>query len=158
MKKLLIILFLAIGITAYCQDSPFKGFFKPINRALFILPDPTIDRGIRVDESTNFWLFRPVVSITAMQFLFEKPVTVSSLSSFGTGVSFQNIINANAAPYTRFGFNALLLFSQKIGDVEPASLSFAVTGSFLNYVSVGGGYSLQAKKFFILTGVTYNFN
>jgi len=157
MKKLLItFLFLAIGLSGIAQG-PWNGFFKPINRTLF-LPIETIDRDVKVDETTSFWLFRPVVSITAMQFLFESPVTVSSLSSFGTGVSFQNIINANAAPYTRFGFNALLLFSQKIGDVEPASLSFALTGSFLNYVSVGGGYSLQAKKFFILTGITYNFN
>jgi len=157
MKKLLIILFLAIGITAYCQDSPFKGFFKPINKALF-LPIETIDRNLKVDETTSFWLFRPVVTLSAMQFILEKPVTVTTLSSLGTGISYSHFINSNGAPYMNYAFNFLVLFGTEIADVSPLELSLAATVSAFQYVNVGIGYNFYDKKAFVLTGIQFNFN
>jgi hypothetical protein len=149
MKKLILVLTLLVfTLTSFSQH--WDGFFQPVNKKLLIVP------GTR--QPATVWLFRPVVTITALQFMFKDPVEVSSLSSMGTGLSFQHLINNDGEPYVNYGFNALLLFTNDIGGVAPASLSFAVTGSFLNYVSVGVGYSLQAKKAFLLTGITYNFN
>lgn len=160
MKRLIITLFYIIVFSlnnVIIAQSPFKGFWRPLNRSVFQSIE-TIDRGIKVDETTSLWLMRPVIELSALQFMLTNPIQVSSLTSLGTGLSYQHIINANGKPYTNFGLNALILFTNKVGGIEPASLSFAVTGSFLQYLNVGGGYSLQAKKFFILSGVTYNFN
>ena len=149
MKKLILVLaLLAMTLTAFPQS--WDGFFKPVNKKLLIVP------GTR--QPATVWLFRPVVTVTALQFMFKNPVEVSSLSSLGTGLSLQHLINNDGEPYVNYGFNALLLFTNDIGGVAPASLSFALTGSFLNYVSLGVGYSLEARKAFLLTGITYNFN
>lgn len=157
MKKLILLLLVIVSTVTISAQTPFKGFWRPLDRAAFQTIG-TIDQDARTDRNANLWLFRPVVTISAMQFMLTNPVEVSSFSSLGTGISYQNIISQNEKPYTRFGINALILFTQKIGDVEPASLSFALTGSFWQYISIGGGYSLQAKKFFLLTGIAYNFN
>jgi hypothetical protein len=156
MKRLILgLAFVVITCTAFSQER-WRGFFEPVDKSIFI---PTQLFPVRADgTAANVWLFRPVVALSALQFMFTSPVEVSSFSSLGTGLSFQHLISNGGEPYTNYGFNALILFTNKIGDVAPASLSFAVTGSFLNYVSLGAGYSLQAKKVFILTGVTYSFN
>jgi hypothetical protein len=157
MKRLIIaLLFVAITFASYSQ-SAWKGFFRPIPRGIYE-PIETTDRGYRVDESTSFWLFRPTFQLTALQFNFVNPITVSSLSSLGTGLSYQHFVNANGEPYNNYGFNALILFSENIGGVEPAKLSFALTGNFLQYVSIGVGYSTSNKTFFALTGVVIHFN
>jgi hypothetical protein len=135
-------------LSAFPQS--WDGFFQPVNKKLLIVP------GTR--QPATVWLFRPVVTVTALQFMFKNPVEVSSLSSLGTGLSLQHLINNDGEPYVNYGLNALILFTNDIGGIAPASLSFALTGSFLNYVSLGVGYSLEAKKAFLLTGITYNFN
>jgi len=157
MKKLLIILFLAIGITAYCQDSPFKGFFRPLEQSIFER-EVTTDGELKVDETTSFWLFRPVVTLSAMSFILEKPVKVATLSSLGTGISYSHFINSNGAPYMNYAFNFLVLFGTEIADVSPLELSLAATVSAFQYVNVGIGYNFYDSKAFILTGVQFNFN
>ena len=157
MRKVILILILAMITIVGLSQNPFKGFWKPIDRSIFQV-EYTIDRELKVDETTSFWLFRPFVSLTAMQFTFANPIEVSSLSSLGTGISYSHFINQNNAPYNNFGINALILFTDQLGGVSPAKLSFAITGSFLQYISIGGGYSFANKKFFILTGIAYNFN
>lgn len=149
MKRLLItVIFVTMFIGVEAQG-PWKGFFRPIDRSPY--------KSIGIDRALNDWKVRPLVQLTAMQFLLTSPVTVSSLSSLGTGISYQNIIEQNDKPYTRFAVNGLMLFTTT-GEQSPASLSFAVTGSFWQYISIGAGYSLQEKKFFVLTGVQYSFN
>ena len=153
MKKLLIaILFVTVSVATFAQ-----GFFRPIDRSLLKV-DATTDRDITVDQKASVWLFRPSVTLSAMQFFLTNPVEVASLSSLGTGVSYQNIVLQNDKPYTRFGVNALVLFTQSIGDIEPVSLSFAATVQTLNFINVGLGYSLGRNKVFILTGVSFSFN
>jgi hypothetical protein len=152
MKKISMILILvAISVAGFSQKA-FNGFFKPVDKQLFTNP-------LNTKAVVSAWLFRPVVTITAMQFTFADPITVTSLSSMGTGISYQHFISQNDVPYNNFGINGLLLFSQDLGDVEPAKLSFAVTGNFFNgYLSIGAGYSLGDKKFFALTGIALHFN
>ena len=157
MKRLLItFLFLAIGLLGMSQG-PWNGFFKPINRTLF-LPIETIDRDLKVDETTSFWLFRPVVTLSAMQFILEKPVKVTTLSSLGTGISYSHFINSNGAPYMNYAFNFLVLFGTEIADVSPLELSLAATVSAFQYVNIGLGYNFYDRKPFIITGIQFNFN
>jgi hypothetical protein len=106
------------------------------------------------------WLVRPVVTLTATRFDLGKIVTVSPLSSLGTGVSYSHFISVNGEPYNNFGANLLVLFTQDLmdGGVEPAKLSLAGTISFLQYVSVGAGYSFAENKVFLLSGIVYNFS
>jgi len=155
-RTILVTALMVVTLTAFSQDR-WLGFFSPVNKDIFIPKEPF---PVRADgTASNVWLFRPVVTLTALQFMFTSPVQVSSLSSLGTGLSYQHLIaDGDGEPYTNYGINALILFTNKVGDVAPASLSFAVTGSFLNYVSLGAGYSLEARKLFILTGITYSFN
>jgi len=156
-KRLLIILFLAIGITAYCQDSPFKGFFRPLEQSIFER-EVTTDGELKVDETTSFWLFRPVVTLSAMQFILEKPVKVATLSSLGTGISYSHFVNSNGAPYMNYAFNFLVLFGTEIADVSPLELSLAATVSAFQYINVGAGYNFASGKAFIITGIQFNFN
>ncbi len=149
MKKL-IIFFAVLTISAGVFG---QGFFKPVPKNLF-----SGEKAIKA--ATGTWLFRPAVTLTAMQFSLTKPVEVASLTSLGTGVSYAHFIDNEGVPYNNFSVNALLLFNQDLinGSVEPAKLSLAITGSFLQFVSVGAGINFSTKKFFLLTGVVYNFN
>lgn len=149
MKQLFVIVLLSLGLCCYSQ-SPFKGFLKPIDRGLL----QTDTKENRV----NLWTIRPVLQVSAMQFLFGDSITVSSFSSIGTGICYTNIISQNGKPYNNFSANLLILFTTGLRETELARISIAASISFLNYVSIGAGYALYDKKFFLLTGVTYNFN
>ena len=154
MKKLVFLLaliFISLAGFSQVRQDRFKGFFGPVDKDLFVAKEGT--RAL-----TSVWLFRPIVELTALQFNLTKPVEVASLSSLGTGISYQHFVDVDGEPYSNFGVNGLILFSQDPGGIEPAKLSFAATVSAFQYVNVGVGYSLGIKKFFILTGVTYSFN
>jgi hypothetical protein len=147
MKKIFLVaclLFISLGVFS-------QGFFKPVSKDLFAL---------KAGETTptSVWLFRPSVELTAMQFTLTKPVQVESLTSLGAGVSYQHFVEVDGLPYNNFGVNALLLFNQDIGGVEPSSLGVAITVNALQYVNVGAGYSFGVKKFCILTGIVIHFN
>jgi hypothetical protein len=148
MKKLFTLsLFLLLAAGASAQS--FEGFFKPV-------PNDIVATSKAM--GTNTWLFRPVVALTAMQFNLTNPVEVAALSSLGTGLSLVRFTEQNGEPYAQFGVNALILFSANPGGVELTKLSLAATITALQYVNVGAGYTFADKRFFILTGVTINFN
>jgi hypothetical protein len=151
MKKFLIVFFLTLSVLSFGQ-SPFRGFFKPVPKSI-----QTVDGSIKADAS-NYWLFRPMVTISAMQFTFGDPVMVQSFSSLGTGITYSHFITQNSEPYANFGANLMVLFTQDINALEPAKLSVAGTVSILQYLNFGGGYSFSSGKLFLLTGVQYNFN
>ena len=147
MKKIIVVfVFLFVTIISQAQ------FFKPVPKDLFKTEK------LAAIENPSVWLFRPVVELTALQFTFAKPVEVNSLSSLGTGISYQHFIEVDGEPYNNFGVNGLVLFSQNLGGIEPARLSIAVTVSTLQFVNIGIGYNLGLKQAFVLTGITYNFN
>lgn len=151
MKKILFVLVLAAFSLCANSQEKFKGFFRPVDKELFAAKD-----GIRAPSSV--WLFRPVVSVTAMQFNFEKPTTVTSLSSLGTGISYSHFVEANNEPYCNYAFNLLALFGAEIADVSPLELSLAATVSAFQYINVGIGFNFANKNAFLLTGINYNFN
>jgi len=144
MRKLLIAFTLFLAVLS----ASGQGLFKPVPSDLF--------KGDKAPGS-SVWLFRPVVQLTAMQFTLVKPVQVSSLSSLGTGISYTLFTEQNGEPYANFGVNGMLLFSQDLAGVEPALMGLALTISALQYVNAGVGY-MFGGNFFILTGVSFNFN
>ena len=155
MKKIILsMVFVFVMISCYSQDNPFKGFFGPVEKSLYTVRDMNTGREI----IPNFWLFRPLVSLSAMQFMLKSPVQVSSFSSFGTGISYSHFTQKNGEPYNDFGLNALILFTENIGSIEPVKLSFAITVTALQYINVGLGYSTGEKSLFIMTAISYNFN
>jgi hypothetical protein len=146
MKKILILLLFVVPMTMTAQK--FEGFFRGV-------PDDIIshDKGI-----SSTWLFRPVVQISAMQFILKTPVEVAAFNSLGTGLSYVHFVDNNGEPYANFGVNALVLFSENPGGVEPTQLSAALSVTALQFVNVGVGYNFGGKYAFILTGITINFN
>lgn len=99
-----------------------------------------------------------MVTLSALQFNFVKPTTVSSLSSLGTGISYSHFVEANTEPYCNYAFNLLALFGTEIADVSPLELSLAATVSAFQYINVGIGFNFANKNAFLLTGIQYNFN
>ena len=155
MKKVILSLgFVFVMLSCYSQDGPFKGFFGPVEKSLYKVRD--LDTG--KDIVPNFWLFRPLVSLSAMQFMLKSPVQVSSFSSLGTGISYSHFTERNGEPYNDYGFNILVLFTDNIGDIEPVKLSIAGSVSLWQYINVGIGYSNSEKSLFLLTAISYNFN
>lgn len=149
MKKfIIIVLLLVVWLPLSAQ---FQGFFKPV-------PKLFDARELTADYQPSVWLFRPIVTVTAMSFTLGNPVTVASLSSMGTGLSYQHFIDNSGEAYNNYGFSALVLFSQDVGGVQPAKLCPAVTVSAFQYVNIGIGYSFADKKAFLLTGISYSFN
>jgi hypothetical protein len=142
-----------IGFTAGAQ-SKWDGFFKPVDKNLFSL------MATSPGKTTNVWMFRPTVSITAMQFVPDKEqgFLVNAFNSAGTGISYNHYIEQNGEPYANYGFNLLLLFGYDTSETTPASLSFAGTVTAFQLINLGIGYSPQIKKPFILTGIAITFN
>ena len=144
MRKILIIVLLFVSIGTFGQ-----GFFGPVNRDMFKGTDKSL---------AGEWLVRPVVQVTAMQFILKSPVEVVSFSQIGTGVSYAHFVERNGEPYQDFSVNGLVLFGQDLAGVAPANISLAATVSVFQYLNVGAGFDFGVKKMFILTGVAFNFN
>jgi len=145
MRKLLIVVLLLISLAGFGQSK----FFGPVDQNMFSSGDKAL---------TGTWLVRPAFQFTAMQFILKNPVEVASLSQIGTGVSYAHFIEQNGEPYQNFAVSGLVLFGQDLAGVAPAQLSLAGTITAFQYINVGAGYTFGTKQFFILTGVTYNFN
>lgn len=153
MKKLIVALFfVAFSAAGYSQ---WDGFFKPVEKNLFAMESNSKDKAI-----TNVWLFRPAIAVTAIQLNWNKDtkqMDASALSSAGMGIGYQHFIEANGLPYNNYGFNAILLLGADLEGSTPATMAFALTGSFFQFVNIGGLYNFSNKTFGILTGVTIRF-
>jgi hypothetical protein len=156
MKKLILLLSLiAIFTCTNAQEHQVK-FFSPVPKDLL-----TKDvNDLKTLQNASVWLFRPVATITAIQLNWNKVTKqfdASALSSAGLGVSYAHFIEANGLPYNNFSVSTLLLLGASLENTEPANVSLAVTGSFMNFISLGGLYNFQSKSFGILTGVNISF-
>lgn len=150
MKKLIILSFLACLTLAGTS----QGFFKPVNRNMFV----NSKTGLRTLEITQKWEIRPAITITAVQLNWNKLTKQFDASAFnqaGLGIGYQHFIELpDGSPFNNYGLNAILLLG--VQESEPG-ISFALTGSFLQYVNIGGLYSFTNKSFGILTGVNLKF-
>lgn len=138
------------------EKGPWSGFFKPVDKSLFAI------RSVMGTIETPRWLFRPAVEISALQLIPSdiegKIFEVSSFQSLGMGISYDHFIDYNGQPYSNYGFNFLVLFDAIPRETTTLNLSLAGTVSAFQYMNFGGGYNFGMKKFFLLTGITYNFN
>jgi hypothetical protein len=151
-KAILIMILLGISLMALPQDNHWKGFFKPVDKGLI--------QGKRdLGQPESVWLFRPTVSLTALQFTYNKDLKQfesSSLNSGGFGVGYQHFIEVNGQPFNNYGFNLLMLFGVST-STNPASMSVAGTVYALKFINLGAGYDFSGKSIFLLTGISYNF-
>lgn len=156
MRKLIVLLFLVVlSATGIAQDRSV-AFFAPVPDNLF----KTDTRGVRVIENASVWLIRPAISITAVQLNWNKVTKqfdASALNSAGLGIGYQHFIEIDGLPFNNYGINALLLLGANVTQTEPATVSIALTGSFLNFVNIGGLYNISQKTLGILTGVSLKF-
>jgi hypothetical protein len=152
MKKFILLLCLVVFMTTVQAQQPRAKFFAPVPTDLF-------KSGVKA-VNPSVWLLRPTATVTAIQLNWNrvtKSFDASALSSAGLGVSYAHYIEANGLPYNNFSLNALLLLGASLENPEPANMSFALTGSFINFVSLGGLYNFSNKSFGILTGVLIKF-
>jgi hypothetical protein len=156
MKRIILFFALvALFVTVSAQKAPVS-FFSPVPVDLFAKDASSL----KTLENASVWLFRPVATVSAIQLNWNKVTKqfdASALSSAGLGISYAHFIEANNLPYNNFSVNALLLLGASLENTEPASMSIALTGSFMNFVSLGGLYSFGSKSFGILTGVVIKF-
>jgi hypothetical protein len=156
MKKRIafMIVFLLATVLTFGQDK-WKGFFKPVT-----YDTPSL-KTRAAGQATNTWLFRPVVSLTAVQFTWNKEFKhfkSEEFSAVGGGIGYQHYIDVNNEPYNNFGVSLIVYANTTTADPDqPASISLAGTISALRLVNVGAGYDLGRKVFFLLTGVSYSF-
>jgi len=146
MKRLLIIftfLFIGIGLSAQ--------FFKPVPRDLFSA-ELSADRTVK---GNSVWLLRPAITVTAVQWNWDKESKQFSASAFqsaGMGLGWQHfrpISATDPTPYTDYGANALLLLG--------ADISGAITFSGLGILNLGVLYNFTQKVPGILAGVQLKF-
>jgi hypothetical protein len=159
MKKLLIIILFVLPLTVFSQ-SKFKGFFKPVPEDLL---SGNVIYKIRSELTPpNAWIFRPAVSISAMQIMKSKEVgkqvDVTSFTKAGMGISYAHFVNSNGVPYNDISVNALFLFDVMPAGSTAINLSPVIAVAALNFVSVGVGYDIGAKNVFGLIGINYNFS
>lgn len=152
MKKLILFLFLTGIFAAGTSQNVSQRFFRPVDNNLF-------KTGVKA-VNPSVWLFRPTVAVTAIQLTYNKDskgFDASALNSAGFGVGYQHFVEVNGLPYNNYGFNGLLLLGADVENIEPATVSLALTGSFFTYINVGAIYNFTNKKVGILTGVTFKF-
>ena len=150
-KPLIILLMVSFLVTVNAQQKQVK-FFAPVPTDLFTTGQKAVNPSV--------WLLRPTATITAIQLNWNKVTKqfdASAISSAGLGVSYAHYVEANRLPYNNFSVNALLLLGASLENTEPANVSLALTGSFMNFVSIGALYNVSNKSFGILTGVLLKF-
>lgn len=156
MKKILITLFLLATFAVVSAQSPFNGFFKPVDKNMF----KGGDNGSKALENASTWKFRPTIEITALQLVWNKSANnfdAASLQSAGPGLSYAHYVEVDSLPYNNFSINGLVLFGLIPGEIVKTSVSLAATVSALEFVNLGLGYNFTIKTPFILTGVTLKF-
>jgi len=146
MKKLIIFfafLFIGIGLSAQ--------FFRPVPKDLFSA-ELSADRTVK---GTSVWLLRPAITITAVQWNWDKEAkefNASAFQSAGMGIGWQHFRPTSATdptPYTNYGANILLLLGQDI--------SIAGTFNGLGLINIGCLYNFTLKEPGILLGVQLHF-
>ena len=153
MKKLAVLMIVMSFSVMTFGQSKWNGFFKPVTY------DTPVFRNRDLNQPASVWLFRPTVSLTALQFTWDKEAKAfqsTPFSSVGMGIGYQHYVDVNNEPYNNFGLNALVLMNQSTTD-DPVTASLVVTVTALRFISVGTGYDLGRKVVFLLTGVSYSF-
>ena len=160
MKKSILLIFLLLGLSCYGQ-TPFKGFFRPLDRSLF-QTEQTIDGNIKADEGTSIWLMRPSFTISAMEITLSKEngkvFDIASLTKAGFGLSYSHFISVNNLPYNNYSINGMVLFNIVPTETTALNISPTIAIHAFEFVDFGIGYDTGQKRLFGLLGINYNFS
>lgn len=158
MRKLLFMIpLLLITLAGFSQG--FNGFLKPVKDNPALKGLELTDKGF----SDNVALIRFTAGVEANQYIYNK-VSKSveqrffSKAGFGLSYAFYSV-REDGTPYSDFSVNALVLTT--LADESP-QLSFAVTGTFWQYISAGLDFqpSLVGSDYIpvsVLFGAKYKF-
>ena len=146
-------------ITLAGVAQPCSGFLKPVK------DNPAL-KGLDVTNkgfSDNIALIRFTAAVEANQYIYNKvnkAVEQKFFSKAGFGLSYAFYsVREDGTPYSDFSVNALVLTT--LADESP-QLSFALTGTFWQYISAGLDFqpSLVGSDYFplsVLFGAKYKF-
>jgi len=155
---MLAMLFL-IPSAAFSQGGP--GFFKPMTGYAVQQKIEMRNISLRAEgeqiEVKAAWFLRPAVALTAVAVdLSTRPVTTSTLSSVGTGVSYGKFSIVEGADYCNFSVNALLLTGVVLKDQVSTKIGGAVVADAFNKL-VGLGLGYLDGSVVLLTTISYSF-
>jgi hypothetical protein len=154
MKKLLIILFLAVStIIVQAQIS----LFKPVPKNLF----QTVNSNQKVSQTPSVWLWRFSAMVTATELTYDKTskqFLSAPLSSVGPAIGYKHYTAlADNSPYNDWGINFAALIGTDINSIDPASIKAALLLNCFQFVNIGCDYSFGGKTFGILIGANLAF-
>jgi hypothetical protein len=147
MKKVIALLFFA----AFTASAFAQGLFKPVPKDLFV-PDASSTKAL---VNTSVWLPRISAGVVANQFTYNKEtkkLDMTAFSKVGLGLSYAHFVPVNDLPYNNFSVNGFVFF-----PTNDSGLSFVISASALQYISLGLGYDVKLKTVFGLTGIVYTF-
>lgn len=167
-KVLMLFTLLCFGVSLNAQQSPWRGFVKPVKRVVneelvrIELENMTRAKiyGFGSDSiivaPDAYMFFRPTTMITfaAIDF-YEKPATIKSLELFGIGLSYGKYDADNDA-YCQYSINGLLISKYKFGDKETVKLGGAITVDVFNKF-IGGGVGYIDGRFMPLITISHSF-
>lgn len=151
MKRLIIILCLAVLSIAGYTQRPLKGFLRPVPKDLFGVAQ-SIDRDMAVNQRASVWLPRPAVNLTAIKWQWNKETksfSATSFNSIGVGIGYQHFTATSDGPLNDYGLNGLLLLGEHI--------CAGITISALGIINVGVDYNFTLRSFEPLTGIVIKF-
>ena len=141
MKKLIIILFLALFTTS----SFAQGLFRPIDKNMF----KTDASSLKSSPLASVWLWRFSAAVTAEELVWNKTTKQfdsAPLSSVGPAIGYRHFVPlADGTPYNDFGVNLAALLGTDINQINPASIKVALLINAFQFVNIGVDYSFSGK-------------
>jgi hypothetical protein len=170
MKKRILLIFtlLCFVVSLNAQQSPWRGFIKPVKHVVAEdLSEIKVENFNRMEKygfnpdsiivkPDAYMFFRPtfMLSFAAIDF-YEKPAVIKSLEIAGVGISYGKFSADNQA-YCEYSVNALLISSYKFGDVQGVKIGGAITADIFNKL-IGGGVGYIDGKFMPLITLSHSF-
>lgn len=170
MKKRILLIFtlLCFVVSLNAQQSPWRGFVRPVKQVVAEdLNEIKVENFNRMEKyafnpdsiivaPNAYMFFRPTTMITfaAIDF-YEKPAIIKSLEIIGVGLSYGKYSADNSA-YCEYSINGMLISSYKFGDKEGIKIGAAITADIFNKF-VGGGVGYIDGKFMPLITISHSF-
>lgn len=155
MRKLFVIILLAIGLAGYSQSKHGK-FLRPVPDNLFNLGT---SKNPVVAITSSAWIPRPALNIVAAKWWIDKEtkkVGFSSFSAIALGIGWEHYTptsDTDPTPYNDYGFNGLLLLGENI--CVGVTFNYNVAGAAI--IHFGADYNFPLKRPELLTGVKFEF-
>jgi hypothetical protein len=159
-KMIALLIGLTFASTLAQAQSPFKGFFKPLNEVKQPKTTKSYSGDITITPASQ-WLFRPTAQVTGLKLQYvggTEGFTESAFTAAGIGISYQKVSVVNGLNYSNLSFNALLNFNYNIQSTAPVKLGgFADVAVFNNLIGLGIGWDAGEKYPYLGLNVSWQF-